>query len=62
MSALAFLVFRGLRKMQCLGSFVANLAKKDRGYEVTENQRSDFYPSFIVRLSFVIGSFKVGKR
>ena len=62
MSALAFLVFRGLRKMQCLGSFVANLAKRGRGGEAVDNQWSEVYPSFIVRLSFVIGSFKVGKR
>ena len=30
--------------------------------EGVENQGGEVYPSFRVRLSFVIGSFKVGKR
>ena len=41
---------------------VANLAKGGVGGEVIGNQVGDDYPSFTVRLSFVIGSFKVGKR
>ena len=51
-----------MKKMQCLGSFVANYAKIELRDDVAENQGSEVFPSFIVRLSFVIGSFKVGKR
>ena len=39
-----------------------NLAKIGLRDDVAENQGSEVFPSFIVRLSFVIGSFKVGKR
>ena len=48
--------------MQRLGDFVADNAKGGRRGGGTGNQGSNVYPSFIVRLSFVIGSFKVGKR
>ena len=48
--------------MQRLGDFVADNAKGRRGGGEAGNQDSNVYPSFIVRLSFVIGSFKVGKR
>ena len=43
--------------MQCLVDFVANLAKRKQRDETTDSQDSKAYPSFIVRLSFVIGSF-----
>ncbi|AVM51275.1 hypothetical protein C4H12_12840 [Capnocytophaga sp. oral taxon 878] len=32
------------------------------GVNTTDNQQGNVYPSFIVRLSFVISSFKVGDR
>ena len=40
--------------------FVANYAKKEVEVEELDNQRGNDYLSFIVRLSFVIGSFKLG--
>ncbi|AVM51326.1 hypothetical protein C4H12_13110 [Capnocytophaga sp. oral taxon 878] len=45
-----------------MGDFIKNLAKRGLGGRGIENEGSKVYPSFIVRLSFVIGSFKVGKR
>ena len=51
-----------MRKMQFFGSFVVNLAKRVVRIEMVDNQCFYVYTSFIVRLSFVIGSFKVGKR
>ena len=48
-----------MRKMQCLGDFVANNAKIESGGRRFDNQGSNGYPSFIVRLSFVIGSFNL---
>ena len=48
--------------MQFFGSFVVNLAKRVVRIEMVDNQCFYVYTSFIVRLSFVIGSFKVGKR
>ena len=48
--------------MYDLGVLVVDLAKRMFGGGRTENQGGEVYPSFIVRLSFVIGSFKVGKR
>ncbi len=49
-------------KMRFLGDLVADNAKGGGGCEGAENEGGEGYPSFIVRLSFVIGSFKVGKR
>ena len=46
-----------LRKMQCFGDLVAILAKTEMRNEVADRQGSKAYPSFIVRLSFVYGSF-----
>ena len=40
--------------------FVANYAKKEGEVEELDNQRGNDYLSFIVRLSFVMGSFKLG--
>ena len=48
-----------MRKMQCLGDFVANNAKIESVGRRFDNQGSNGYPSFIVRLSFVIGSFNL---
>ena len=48
-----------MRKMQCFCSFVTNYAKVVEEGERADNQRSDAYSSFIVRLSFVYPSFKV---
>ena len=39
--------------------FVADLAKRGLGSEWADYQGNDDYPSFIVRLSFVIGSFNL---
>ena len=48
--------------MRVLGDLVADLAMGEGGCEGAENEVGEGYPSFIVHLSFVIGSFKVGKR
>ena len=42
--------------------FCCGFGKEREGGEGAGNQGSNIYPSFIVRLSFVIGSFKVGNR
>ena len=39
-----------MKKMQCLGSFVANLAKGRDRRKVVDYQQNNAYPSFIVRL------------
>ena len=46
-----------MRKMWFLGDFVADLAMGGWGVNIADNQWCGVYPSFIVRLSFVIGSF-----
>ena len=51
-----------MRKMGGWGDFVADLAMGGWGVNVVDYQWCNGYPSFTVRLSFVIGSFKVGKR
>ena len=45
--------------MQCFGDFVVNNAKGGLGEKRVDYQRFSVYPSFIVRLSFVIGSFNL---
>ena len=45
-----------------MGDFIKNLAKRKIRYLVADYQVAKAYTSFIVRLSFVIGSFEVGKR
>ena len=45
--------------MQCFGDFVVNNAKGGLGEKRVDYQRFFVYPSFIVRLSFVIGSFNL---
>ena len=42
-----------------MGDFVADFAKRGVEDKVADNQGSNVYPSFIVRLSFVIGSFNL---
>ena len=49
--------FKALRKTQCFWDFVAILAKRNIGTRTIDFQPNNAYPSFIVRLSFVIGSF-----
>ena len=49
--------FKALRKTQCFWDFVAILAKRNIGIRTIDFQPNNAYPSFIVRLSFVIGSF-----
>ena len=51
-----------MKIMQCFGDLVANYAMEGVGVNTADNQQGDVYPSFIVRLSFVISSFKVGDR
>ena len=46
-----------MRRMWFLGIFVANFAKERWKVERADSQCNNAYPSFIVRLSFVIGSF-----
>ena len=53
---------REMRIMRRWGDFVADLAMGDWGVNTADYQWCNGYPSFIVRLSFVIGSFKVGER
>ena len=42
-----------------MGDFVANFAKRRLRKKKADYQKSNVYPSFIVRLSFVIGSFNL---
>ena len=51
-----------MKIMQCFGDLVANYAMEGVRVNTADNQQGDVYPSFIVRLSFVISSFKVGDR
>ena len=53
---------REMKIMQCFGDLVANYAMGGVGVNTADNQQGDVYPSFTVRLSFVISSFKVGDR
>ncbi|AVM49236.1 hypothetical protein C4H12_01415 [Capnocytophaga sp. oral taxon 878] len=48
-----------MRKMQCLESFVAISAKIRFENKAADIQQDNVYPSFTVRLSFVIRSFIV---
>ena len=51
--------YRVMRKMQCLESFVAISAKIRFENKAADIQQDNVYPSFTVRLSFVIRSFIV---
>ena len=48
-----------MRKMQCFGNSVAIFAKGECKGKTADNQMRNAYPSFIVRLSFVIRSFNL---
>ena len=59
-----FFVFLGdsFEKNVVFWEFCCEFGKEGMGDEMADNQCFYVYTSFIVRLSFVIGSSKVGKR